>query len=43
MIIWNLKKIISIFIASKENRKDDKKNSQDSELVVAPVELRNKR
>ena len=39
----NLKKIISIFVASKENRRDDKTKSHDSELVVAPVELRNKR
>lgn len=37
------KKIISIFVASKENRRDDKTKSHDSELVVAPVELRNKR
>ena len=43
IIIWNLKKIISIFVASKENRRDDKTKSHDSELVVAPVELRNKR
>ena len=33
----------SIFVASKENRRDDKTKSHDSELVVAPVELRNKR
>ena len=39
----NLKKIISIFVASKENRRDDKTKSPDAELVVAPVELRNKR